>query len=71
MLTAKRKQKITLMGTCSTKANNFAWDFGNGTKGQGDTVQVSYLFKGTYDVQLIVYSRSGKSNGIIQKIVIQ
>jgi hypothetical protein len=35
------------------------WDFGNGTKGEGDVVKGIYPLKGTYDVILTVYTNGG------------
>jgi hypothetical protein len=35
------------------------WDFGNGTKAEGDHVQGIFPLKGTYDVTLIVYTSGG------------
>lgn len=35
------------------------WDFGNGTKAEGDHVQGVFPLKGTYEVTLIVYTSGG------------
>ena len=35
------------------------WDFGNGTSGQGDQVEVYYPFQGTYTVTLTAYNAGG------------
>lgn len=35
------------------------WDFGNNTKGKGESATVEYPFKGTYNVVMTLYSKSG------------
>lgn len=38
------------------------WDFGNGTKGEGPTVQGTYPLKGTYVVTLTVFNSGGSAS---------
>jgi PKD repeat protein len=35
------------------------WDLGNGEIAEGNTVQATYIFKGTYTVKLTVYTKGG------------
>jgi hypothetical protein len=45
------------------------WEFGNGTKAEGDNVQGIYPFAGTYEVKLTIYT-SGGSSVSTQEVVI-
>lgn len=46
------------------------WDFGNGTKAEGNDVQGVYPFAGTYEVKLTIFT-SGGSSMSTQQIVIE
>jgi PKD repeat protein len=67
----KKNEKLLFDASCSTNANVFSWDFGDGTKGAGQTTDKSYIFAGTYEVTLTVYSRGGQSDVNEQKVLIE
>ena len=48
--------------TCSSKAFLKKWDFGNGTNGEGTNASGTFPFKGTYTVQLTVFTEGGSTS---------
>jgi len=53
------KANILEIKNTSQIAGIVTWDFGNNTKGKGESATVEYPFKGTYNVVMTLYSKSG------------
>lgn len=53
------KANILEIKNTSTIAGIVTWDFGNNTKGKGESATVEYPFKGTYNVVMTLYSKGG------------
>jgi heat shock protein HslJ len=49
----------------------YAWDFGDGTKGNGKTVEHKYTKAGTYTVTLTITDSNGKTDSTTQTITIK
>jgi heat shock protein HslJ len=49
----------------------YAWDFGDGIKGSGKTVEHKYTKAGTYTVTLTITDSNGKTDGTTQTITIK
>lgn len=56
--TAKVNEEVQCDGTCSKNAENYSWDFGDGTTGIGSPVKHKYANTGIYVIRLTV-----KKNG--------
>ena len=53
------KANILEIKNTSKIAGIVTWDFGNNTKGKGESATVEYPFKGTYNVVMTLYSKGG------------
>lgn len=57
--------------TTSSNAVSYAWDFGDGNTGAGDTITHNYTQNGTYTVQLIVTGVCGDMDTVTTTLNIQ
>jgi PKD repeat protein len=67
-------ETVTFDGRGSSSANpivNYAWDFGDGTQGNGDRVNHIYGSGGAFQVRLTVTDNAGRSDTATTEIVVQ
>ncbi len=50
---------------------DYEWDFGDGNVGTGVSPQHQYTANGTYDVELVVFTKCGETDTLVQQVVIQ
>ena len=69
-LSACANEPITFTSLSSTNGGseitNFAWDYGDGFAGSGETVTHSYTLAGTYTVTLVVTNADGLADAEIK-----
>src|ERR1051325_4109099 len=65
----KVDQEITFNATCSTDADSYLWDFGDGSSEYGYLVKHKYSNDGNYVVTLVVSSK-GKFESLTQTVTI-
>lgn len=66
---AKVNEEVHFNAACSTDADSYAWDFGDGTSATGATTKHKFSRAATYMVKLTV-SNKNKDAMIIQDLVI-
>lgn len=56
--TAKVNEEVQFNATCSTDADSYSWDFGDGSTGSGSTVKHKYTTAANYVVKLTASNKS-------------